>query len=60
MTVTSAWLSPDGQSRADTRTTQIGALTPVTDIKGRSGVLPGSEGGVYRVTGLWLVARPAP
>lgn len=54
MTVTSAWLSPDGQSRADTRTTQIGALTPVTDIKGRSGVLPGSEGGVYRVTGLWL------
>jgi len=54
VTVTSAWLSPDGQTRADTRTNQIGALTPVTDIKGRSGVLPGSDGGVYRVTGLWL------
>ncbi|MEU9151670.1 hypothetical protein AB0D59_14185 [Streptomyces sp. NPDC048417] len=54
MTVRSAWLSPDGQSREDTRTNQVGSLTPVTDTKGRSGVLPGSEGGVYRVTGLWL------
>ncbi|MFD4508248.1 hypothetical protein [Streptomyces sp. NPDC058457] len=54
MTVRTAWLSPDGQSREDTRTNQVGALTPVTDSKGRSGVLPGSEGGLYRVTGLWL------
>ncbi|MFF7977778.1 hypothetical protein ACFZDK_01415 [Streptomyces sp. NPDC007901] len=52
MTVRSAWLSPDGQSREDTRTNQVGALTPVTDSKGRSGVLPGSAGGLYRVTGL--------
>ncbi|MET9086233.1 hypothetical protein ABZX77_30900 [Streptomyces sp. NPDC004237] len=44
MTVRSAWLSPDGQSREDTRTNQVGALTPVTDGKGRSGVLPGSAG----------------
>ncbi|MEU9310083.1 hypothetical protein [Streptomyces sp. NPDC048256] len=54
MTVRSAWLSADGQTREDTRVTQIGAVTPVTDIKGRSGVLPGSENGLYRVTGLWL------
>ncbi|MFF3940828.1 hypothetical protein [Streptomyces phaeofaciens] len=54
MTVHSAWLSPDGQTREDTRVNQTGALTPVTDIKGRSGVLPGSENGLYRVTGLWL------
>jgi len=54
MNARSAWLSPDGQTREDTRVTQIGALTPVTDIKGRSGVLPGSENGLYRVTGLWL------
>ncbi|MER5433889.1 hypothetical protein [Streptomyces sp. NPDC002588] len=54
MNVHSAWLSPDGQTREDTRLTQTGALTPVTDSKGRSGVLPGSENGLYRVTGLWL------
>ncbi|WP_327184594.1 hypothetical protein [Streptomyces sp. NBC_01334] len=54
MTVRSAWLSADAQTREDTRVTQIGAVTPVTDIKGRSGVLPGSENGLYRVTGLWL------
>ena len=54
MNARSAWLSPDGQTREDTRVTQTGALTPVTDIKGRSGVLPGSAGGLYRVTGLWL------
>jgi hypothetical protein len=54
MNAHSAWLSPDGQTRQDTRVTQVGAVTPVTDVKGRSGVLPGSEGGQYRVTGLWL------
>ncbi|MFF3845284.1 hypothetical protein [Streptomyces sp. NPDC002328] len=54
MNARSAWLSPDGQTRGDTRVTQVGAVTPVTDVKGRSGVLPGSEDGQYRVTGLWL------
>ncbi|MFF3498586.1 hypothetical protein [Streptomyces sp. NPDC003247] len=54
MNARSAWLSPDGQTRGDTRVTQVGAVTPVTDAKGRSGVLPGSEGGQYRLTGLWL------
>ncbi|MEU9447273.1 hypothetical protein [Streptomyces sp. NPDC048277] len=37
MTVRSAWLSPDGQSREDTRANQAGALTPATDSTGRSG-----------------------
>jgi hypothetical protein len=54
MNAHSAWLSPDGQTRQDTRVTQVGAVTPVTDVKGRSGVLPGSDGGQHRVTGLWL------
>ncbi|MCX4764315.1 hypothetical protein OG562_25815 [Streptomyces sp. NBC_01275] len=54
MNARSAWLSPDGQTREDTRVTQVGAVTPVTDSKGRSGVLPGSDNGLYRVTGLWL------
>ncbi|MFD1658880.1 hypothetical protein ACFSL4_11840 [Streptomyces caeni] len=54
MNARSAWLSPSGQTREDTRVTQIGALTPVTDLRGRSGVLPGSADGIYRVTGLWL------
>lgn len=58
MNARSAWLSPDGQTRGDTRVTQVGAVTPVTDSKGRSGVLPGSEGGQYRVTGLWLAGTP--
>ncbi|WP_167449855.1 hypothetical protein [Streptomyces hyaluromycini] len=30
MTVRTAWLSPDGHGREDTRTNQAGALTPVT------------------------------
>ncbi|MEW2621241.1 hypothetical protein [Streptomyces sp. NPDC048106] len=54
MTVSSAWLSPDGQTRADTRVTQTGALTPVTESTGRSGVLPGSTGGQYVTGGLSL------
>ncbi|MFJ8821634.1 hypothetical protein ACIREE_07610 [Streptomyces sp. NPDC102467] len=54
MTVRTAWLSPSGQSREDTRTNQVGALTPVTESEARSGVLPGSAGGRYRATGLQL------
>ncbi|MER6332787.1 hypothetical protein ABT298_26390 [Streptomyces sp. NPDC001034] len=54
MTISSAWLSPDGQTRADTRVTQTGALTPVTESQGRSGVLPGSAGGQYLTGGLSL------
>ena len=59
MTINSAWLSPDGQTRADTRVNQIGAITPVTDAKGRSGVLPGSPDGQSRVTGLALTGTGA-
>ncbi|MFJ4711241.1 hypothetical protein [Streptomyces sp. NPDC088785] len=54
MTVRSAWLSPDGQGREDTRTNQVGALTAVDESRGRSGVLPGSATGQYRTGGLSL------
>ncbi|MFF8995300.1 hypothetical protein ACF09H_36290 [Streptomyces sp. NPDC014983] len=54
MTISCAWLSPDGQTRADTRVTQTGALTPVTESTGRSGVLPGSASGQYLTGGLSL------
>lgn len=52
MTISSAWLSPDSQTRADTRVAQTGALTPVTESTGRSGVLPGSASG-QSVIGAW-------
>ncbi|MER7917519.1 MULTISPECIES: hypothetical protein [unclassified Streptomyces] len=54
MTISSAWLSPDSQTRADTRLAQTGALTPVTESTGRSGVLPGSTGGQSVLGGLAL------
>ncbi|MGM9441291.1 hypothetical protein FSY75_16935 [Streptomyces sp. TR1341] len=54
MTISSAWLSPDSQTRADTRVAQTGALTPVTESTGRSGVLPGSASGQSVIGGLAL------
>ncbi|MFI9807614.1 hypothetical protein ACIHEJ_25175 [Streptomyces sp. NPDC052301] len=59
MTINSAWLSPDSQTRADTRVTPIGAVTPVGELQGRSGVLPGSSDGKSRITGLDLTGTGA-
>ncbi|MEU1513965.1 hypothetical protein ABZ490_17695 [Streptomyces sp. NPDC005811] len=51
MPIRSGWLSPDGQTREDTRLIALGALTPTSPVATRSGVLPGSTGGLYRVSG---------
>ncbi|MGW1716442.1 hypothetical protein [Streptomyces sp. NPDC002156] len=51
MNTRSAWLSPTGQTREDTRVTQFGAVTPADNIGGRSGILPGSPTGSDRITG---------
>ncbi|MEU2504261.1 hypothetical protein ABZ621_06060 [Streptomyces sp. NPDC007863] len=48
------WLLPDGQTRQTTRLTALGAATPVDPLVSRSGILPGSTDGAYRVSGLSL------
>ncbi|MET9950338.1 hypothetical protein ABZ135_02155 [Streptomyces sp. NPDC006339] len=54
MPVRSGWLTPTGQSRQHTRITNIGATTPVNPLGVRSGILPGTIDGKYRVGGLWM------
>ncbi|MDX2542663.1 hypothetical protein ACOT81_18295 [Streptomyces sp. WI04-05B] len=54
MNARSAWLSPNGQTREDTRVAQTGAVTPATGIRGRSGIFPGSPDGAFRITGFAL------
>ncbi|MFD4372514.1 hypothetical protein [Streptomyces sp. NPDC058486] len=46
------WLLPSGQTRQTTRLTDLGAVTPVDPLVSRSGILPGSTDGTYRVSGL--------
>ncbi|MER5522362.1 hypothetical protein [Streptomyces sp. NPDC002763] len=58
MNARSAWLSPSGQTREDTRVAQTGAVTPATDIRGRSGIFPGSSTGTYRATGFSFAGAP--
>ncbi|MGW2016045.1 hypothetical protein [Streptomyces sp. NPDC001927] len=54
MALRSGWLPPTGQTRLDTRHTDIGATTPAGPLSVRSGVMPGTYDGKYRVGGLWL------
>ncbi|MEU0401658.1 hypothetical protein ABZ318_15725 [Streptomyces sp. NPDC006197] len=54
MPVRSGWLLPTGQTRQNTRVTSIGATTPVNPLASRSGILPGTYDGKYRVGGLWM------
>ncbi|MET9086231.1 hypothetical protein ABZX77_30890 [Streptomyces sp. NPDC004237] len=54
MSVRSGWLSPDGQSREDTRLVSLGALTPTSPVGTRSGILPGSYTGQYRLAAFTL------
>lgn len=55
MNARSAWLPLTGQTREDTRLTALGALTPTSPASTRSGVLPGSYQGQYRISGFSLV-----
>ncbi|MFI0983930.1 hypothetical protein [Streptomyces exfoliatus] len=54
MALRSGWLPPTGQTRVTTRLTALGATTPVNPLASRSGVLPGTSDGKYRVGGLWM------
>ncbi|MBG0853218.1 hypothetical protein I2W78_15515 [Streptomyces spinoverrucosus] len=54
MNLRSSWVAETGQTREDTRLTQLGATTPSNPIEVRSGILPGSYDGQYRVSGFWL------
>ncbi|MEU0401657.1 hypothetical protein ABZ318_15720 [Streptomyces sp. NPDC006197] len=54
MNLRSSWTAETGQTREDTRLTQTGATTPLNTVQVRSGILPGSYDGRYRLSGLWM------
>ncbi|MGW1618441.1 hypothetical protein [Streptomyces sp. NPDC002172] len=54
MNLRSSWVAETGQTREDTRLTQLGATTPVNPLEVRSGILPGSYDGLYRMSGFWM------
>ncbi|MGY3338178.1 hypothetical protein ACVW0K_004277 [Streptomyces filamentosus] len=54
MAIRPGWLLPSGQTRQTTRLTALGAGIPVDPLVTRSGILPGSADGKYRVGGLSL------
>ncbi|MGW6389372.1 hypothetical protein ACWFR1_02455 [Streptomyces sp. NPDC055103] len=56
MALRSGWLPPTGQTRVTTRLTAHGATTPVNPLASRSGILPGSVDGKYRVNGLSMAS----
>ncbi|MFJ8821633.1 hypothetical protein ACIREE_07605 [Streptomyces sp. NPDC102467] len=58
MPLRSGWLSPDGQSREDTRLAPLGTLTPTSPLATRSGVLPGSTDGKWRISGFTVTGTP--
>lgn len=59
MNLRSSWVAETGQTREDTRLNQIGATTPVNPVQVRSGVLPGSYEGKYRLSGFWTEGTAA-
>lgn len=54
MNLRSSWVAETGQTREDTRLTQLGATTPANPLEVRSGILPGSYDGLSRLSGLSL------
>ncbi|MER5887316.1 hypothetical protein ABT160_26155 [Streptomyces sp. NPDC001941] len=59
MNLRSSWVAETGQTREDTRLNQIGATTLVNPVKVRSGILPGSYDGKYRLSGFWMTSASA-
>ncbi|MER5736106.1 MULTISPECIES: hypothetical protein [unclassified Streptomyces] len=53
MNLRSSWTAETGQTREDTRLTQTGVTTLVNPVQVRSGVLPGSYDGQYRLAAFW-------
>ncbi|MFE5794717.1 hypothetical protein ACFQ8C_19350 [Streptomyces sp. NPDC056503] len=56
MPIRPGWLTPTGQTRQTTRMTALGAGTPAGPFTSRSGIVPGSADGTYRVSGLSLTS----
>ncbi|WP_030687866.1 hypothetical protein [Streptomyces globisporus] len=54
MNLRSSWVAETGQTREDTRLNQVGATTMVNPVQVRSGVLPGSYSGQFRLSGFWM------
>lgn len=59
MNVRSAWLPVTGQTRSDTRVASLGALTPTSPVATRSGILPGSADGKWRISGFTVTGTTA-
>ncbi|MER5308183.1 hypothetical protein ABT034_10390 [Streptomyces sp. NPDC002773] len=59
MNLRSSWVTETGQTREDTRLTQTGVTTMTNPVQVRSGVLPGSYGGQYRLSGFWTFGSAA-
>ncbi len=53
MNLRSSWVAEIGQTREDTRLTQTGVTTLANPVQVRSGILPGSYDGQYRLAGFW-------
>ncbi|MFI1653947.1 hypothetical protein ACH4ZU_03260 [Streptomyces sp. NPDC020472] len=54
MNLRSSWVAETGQTREDTRLNQVGATTMVNPVQVRSGILPGSYSGQFRLSGFWM------
>jgi len=59
MNLRSSWVAETGQTREDTRLNQVGATTMVNPVQVRSGILPGSYDGKYRLSGFWMTGASA-
>jgi hypothetical protein len=59
MNLRSSWVAETGQTREDTRLTQTGATTMINPVQVRSGILPGSYDGKYRLSGFWMTNAAA-
>ncbi|MFE5943408.1 hypothetical protein [Streptomyces sp. NPDC056480] len=59
MNLRSSWVAETGQTREDTRLTQTGVTTMTDPVQVRSGILPGSYGGQYRLSGFWTFGSAA-
>ncbi|MFI8518969.1 hypothetical protein ACIGEZ_14250 [Streptomyces sp. NPDC085481] len=59
MNLRSSWVAETGQTREDTRLNQVGATTMINPVQVRSGILPGSYDGMYRLAGFWTTGATA-
>ncbi|MGW8768232.1 hypothetical protein ACWGN5_37795 [Streptomyces sp. NPDC055815] len=59
MNLRSSWVLESGQTREDTRLTQMGATNALNPVQVRSGILPGSYDGKFRLSGFWMTNASA-